>query len=118
MKMWMAIAAAAATAVGVFVYVQHSIEGQSGNAAPQAAASVRRYNCGQFNSAAMRDVATDSDVENRIVHVRFFVNDTEASVDLPFEPEADFPGCSQSAKALLRRVLKEHEEYTQQLCDD
>ena len=67
-------------------------------------------NCAKDVSKRVDDTAFD--LENKIVTIWLWDEESQDSIalELPYEPETDFAGCSKSAKELLRHIQELNEE--------
>lgn len=58
------------------------------------------------------------DPKSGILHVAWFTGGHAHEVRLPYDPQRGFPGCNQSARAILAHVHAEYVRYISDSCQD
>lgn len=75
-------------------------------------------NCAMVNFQPNAAKNTILDPQNGTLLVKWYNNDQESTIELPYEPANGFGGCSASAKEVLRHAKEVYDEQLSESCAD
>lgn len=75
-------------------------------------------NCAVVNFPPNAAKNTILDPQNGTLLVKWYNNDQESSIELPYEPVNGFEGCSASAKEILQHAKGAYDEQMSESCTD
>lgn len=77
-----------------------------------------QVNCATLQLPAVAEKQLFLDPDNNVVVLTWYQGEKERQIELPFNPEKSFSGCSQSAQAILMHVKENNDKLVADSCAD